>query len=134
MMRTADEIKAILKDNEFCSRVGVEFVSADAEGGACSVLLEHRHVNGYGNAMGGVIFTLADFAFGIAACGHYDGIVTLSSSMNFVAPAKPGMRLTATSKMRSSGFHVCVVDVDVRDDTGTLIATSQFTGYGRKSD
>jgi acyl-CoA thioesterase len=79
--------------------------------------------------MGGVIFTLADFAF--AVCANNIHVVTVAQqiSINYLSAPK-GERLIATAKCIKSGKTSSVIQVTVSDDTGRDIAL--FTGTGFK--
>lgn len=74
--------------------------------------------NGMGIAHGGAIFTLADIAFG-AACNSdaRTGVVSLSTSIQFLAPGREGP-LVAEARLVRGGKHVVTYDVDVKDAGG----------------
>ncbi len=54
-------------------------------------------LNGYDTCHGGVLFTLADSAFGYACNSHNQLSVAASCSIDFLAPARTGDALTATA-------------------------------------
>ena len=87
-----------------------------------------RHKNGMGAIMGGVYFTLADFAFAVATNWENLGVVSLSSTINFLSPAK-GERLIAEAKCIKDGKATCVYEISVFDSLGTKTATVLTTGY-----
>jgi acyl-CoA thioesterase len=95
----------------------------------CSLALEPRHKNANGQVMGGAIFTLADFAFAVASNGPemQTPTVTLSSTVEFLAPAK-GARLTAETSCLKAGRRVCVFEILVSDEDGTPVAKITATG------
>lgn len=86
-----------------------------------------RHMNTLGIVMGGAVFTLADFAFGVCANFDKDVFVTASADSHFMAPAK-GTRLIAEARAIRSGRRTCVYAVTVSDDLGTQVAYFTFTG------
>lgn len=82
----------------------------------------HRQTAGF--VQGGLIVTLADFAFARAVHSVSQPgqrTVTLELKMNFISPAKDG-RLTATAKIISKGRTIVVGEIDVTGDGETLIA------------
>jgi acyl-CoA thioesterase len=95
----------------------------------CHLVLEPRHRNAHGQVMGGVIFTLADFAFAVAANGPgmETPTVTLSSQIQFLAPVKGGC-LTAETTCLKAGRRTCVFEILIRDDCGTSVAKTVATG------
>ena len=82
-------------------------------------------VNGHGIGHGGLIFSLADTAFG-CACNSW-GPVTVAAECDiiFVAPARAGDVLTAEARMRSRFGRAGLYDVTVTRG-GDLIA--EFRG------
>ncbi|MBR6365394.1 MAG: PaaI family thioesterase [Lachnospiraceae bacterium] len=95
----------------------------------CSVVLTARHRNAYGGVMGGVIFTLADYAFAAASNNIHRVTVAMQVSINYLSAPK-GEKLTATAKCIKDGKTSMVVNVDIVDDTGRAVA--QFVGTGFK--
>ena len=85
-------------------------------------------VNGMGVAHGGALFTLADIAFGAASnCEEETGTVTLSTSIQFLAPGRMGP-FTAEARLVRGGRRIVTYDVDVRDADGTLLVHAVTQG------
>ena len=64
--KSLEEARAYFKGDRFATENGMT-LDAIGEGTAtCSLTLSQRHQNANGGVMGGVIFTLADFAFAAA--------------------------------------------------------------------
>ena len=93
----------------------------------CSLTLEPKHRNALGQVMGGVSFTLADFAFAVAANFHQSLTVSVSSSISHLGPVK-GERLIAETRLVKDGKRNCFYEVDVTDDLGTPVALVTITG------
>lgn len=93
----------------------------------CSLRLERKHLNAVGHAMGGVMFTLADFVF--AVCTNRNGqiTVTTSSTINYLSSPK-GSTLYGESKLLKDGRTTCFYEIDITDDQGNLIAVINTTG------
>lgn len=85
--------------------------------------------NGHGIVHGGYLFLLADTAFAYAFASRGSNGVTVNASIDFLAPARVGTRLTA----RASEFHrdggTGIYDVLIADEDGRTIAV--FRGHGR---
>ena len=81
-----------------------------------------------GAVMGGVYFTLADFAFAVAANWEKVGCVSLRSDISFLQPAK-GNELIAKAACIRKGKATSCYRVDVTDEFGNLTATVTATGY-----
>lgn len=93
----------------------------------CHFDIDARHMNTLGIVMGGAVFTLADFAFGICANFDKDVFVTASADSHFLAPAK-GKRLIAEAREIRSGRRTCLFSVTVTDELGTDVAYFTFSG------
>ena len=130
-MQSLEEIRNFFDDDLFAKSLGITIDSAELGAAVCSVELTKNHLNALGSAQGGLIFTLADLAFAAAANFGRGRVVTLESSVNFIALGK-GSRLTAKATAISHGKHICVYDVPITDEKGTKIAHAIFTGYVMK--
>ena len=93
----------------------------------CSVKLTDNHKNAYGAVMGGVIYTLADFAFAVASNFEKRTTVSLVGQVTFMSASK-GSTLFAEARILKDGNRNCFYEVRVTDDTSKLIATVSFTG------
>ena len=95
------------------------------------VELRPEHMNIWGLPHGGLIFAVADVASGIAAHSLREGahIVTAGSSLNFLSANPEAKRLRAEGRVIRAGRTLNVVQADVYDETGTHLATGQFTMY-----
>lgn len=94
----------------------------------CSMAYGSQHLNAAGTVMGGAIFTLADFAFAVAANGGGKKTVSLSSQISFMAAPKGGM-LYAKAQLIKEGGHTCFYSVDITDGENRRIAAVSVTGY-----
>ena len=93
----------------------------------CSLTLQPYHYNAVGQVMGGVSFTLADFAFAVAANFHQQLTVSVTSTISHLGPVK-GARLIAETRLIKDGKRNCFYEVDVTDDLGTPVALVTITG------
>ena len=92
-----------------------------------SMEIQPRHCNALGIPMGGAVFTLADFAFAVAANQGRD-VVTQASQVTFLKAAQ-GKRLIAEARQVKDGKRVCFYEVKVNDDLGTEVAFVTINGY-----
>ena len=92
-----------------------------------SMEIQPRHCNALGIPMGGAIFTLADFAFAVAANQGRD-VVTQASQITFLKAAQ-GKRLIAEARQVKDGKRVCFYEVKVNDDLDTEVAFVTINGY-----
>ena len=127
---SVEEARNYFVADRFAAESGVTLDALDGDVCECSVeLRDDLHCNATGGVMGGVIFTLADFAFAVASNNLHNVTVALQVSVNFMSAAK-GKKLIARSKCVKNGRTTCVFNVDVTDELGTAVA--QFIGTGYK--
>ena len=72
--------------------------------------------------MGGAIFTLADYTFGVAANSGNEHAVSLSGTINFIRSTK-GPILYAEAKCIKNGRTIAFYEVSITDAQGNVIAT-----------
>lgn len=109
---------------------GAVIESVGPDSAVCSLEIGDEHLNASGRVMGGAIFTLADFAFAVAANQGDDLTVTVSSTIEFIGSAKCG-RLVAEAIPDKVGRSMCFYTILVRDGEGTLVA--QVTSIGKRT-
>ena len=93
----------------------------------CSLRLDRRHKNAVDQVMGGVLFTLADFAFAVAANHGGTMTVTSVSQISFLSPVK-GRALQAECRLVKDGRRSCFYEVRITDDRDTLVALVSSNG------
>jgi acyl-CoA thioesterase len=81
--------------------------------------------------MGGVIFTLGDFAFAVMSNHLHRPTVGQQVSINYLNAPK-GEKLIAKAFIKKNGRTSSIINVDISDDTGRAVA--QFIGVGFKLD
>jgi acyl-CoA thioesterase len=102
--------------------LGIELL--DAAPGSVRVAMTVRDdmVNGHGICHGGVLFTLADSAFAFACNSHGEPMVAAGASIEFLAPAARGSRVTATATETSRTSRGGIYDVAVAGESGEPLA------------
>ena len=129
-MPDLEEIRTRFREDRFAVDVlGAEIQEAEEGRAVCAVRLQPRHMNANRVPMGGAVFTLADFAFAVAA-NAFSEKVTVSQhvSVTFLAPAK-GERLLAEARRLKAGRTTCLYAVEVRDELGTYVAHATVNGF-----
>ena len=125
---TLDEARSFFANDRFATENAMEIDELDGEHSVTSVTLSARHRNALGGVMGGVIFTLADFAFASLTNDKRRKTVAQQVSISYLNAPK-GSRLVATAKYKKDGRTSCVVNIDVADDAGRAVAQAVTTGF-----
>lgn len=126
-----DEAKAYFTGDRFAAVNGMVIELLDEDSCTCSMDITADHRNAYGGVMGGVIFTLADFAIAVTANQIHNVSVVQNASISYLNGVK-GDRLIASTECVKNGKSSTVINAVVRDDTGELIAQLTATAYKMK--
>ena len=109
-------------------QTGIEIVDARPGYAKCSLTIDERHKNATGSVMGGVMFTMADYAFAVAANLEHTPTVTQSSQITYLSPVRGKVLYAETEKIRS-GRKTCFYKILISDDTGEDIAYVTVSGF-----
>lgn len=122
------------KGDRFAANNEIEIVDVKKGWAKAQVRLKQNHLNGVNIAHGGIIFTLADLVFSIAANSHGRVAVTLNASISFYKSAKEGTLITAESEELSLQHKVATYLVHIKDEAGELLATMKAQAYRKKEE
>lgn len=124
-----EEAREFFYKDKFAVNTGITLDELSSDEATCSLELNDDHRNAYGGVMGGVIFTLADFAFAVLSNQIHQLTVAQQVDIHYLSAPK-GDKLIAKATCRKSGRTSSIINVDVSDDTGRDVA--QFIGTGFK--
>ncbi len=110
---------------------GAVIEAAEPGHSVCTLAVEAKHRNAGGTVMGGAIFTLADFAFAVAANLNHLPTVAQSAQITYLTPGR-GAQLRAEATCVRHGHTASFYRVDVTDETGTLVASVTVNGFSSK--
>lgn len=128
IVKSLEEVRKIFENDRFATENGMVIEEIRDGYAKCSLLLADRHRNALGAVMGGASFTLADFAFAVAANWQKPGVVSLSSNITYLGVAK-GDQLVAEAICVKEGRSASFFQIDVRDELGNPVAAVTTTGY-----
>lgn len=125
---TIEQVREFFRGDRFAT-VGCNPLIEEARPGhsKVSMHIEENHLNGLGSLMGGVSFTLADFAFAVASNVGQLPTVTVNVSVDFMGTPKDDT-LVAVCEMEKSGRTLCFASVRVADGLGNPVSRLAFTG------
>ena len=119
-------------DRYACELTGIKIVRVAEHEAICQLTLDRHHRNARGVAMGGVLFTMADFCAAVAAnstCLEEENLhwVSLDSTIHFLSPAT-GDSLRATCKPLKSGRTTALYQTVIESlDNGKTVAIVETT-------
>jgi acyl-CoA thioesterase len=126
------ELKAYFDRDRFATGIGIELLEVREGFARARLTLNGTHLNAAGVVQGGVVFTLADYAF--AACSNSHGTLALAINANvsFLRAVRCGV-LTAEAREEAASRALSTCQVRVTDEQGALIALFSGTAF-RKTD
>lgn len=126
-----NELAQYFRRDNYAALTGIELLEF-AEGSArVKLKLTQDHLNSGGSVHGGVLFTLADFAFAVAANSRGTVAVAINSSISFFKAVSAG---TLFAEAKEISYHPKIASylVEVTNEQHELIAIFQGMVYRKK--
>src|SRR5208282_4760187 len=102
--------------------LGISIVAVGAGTASVTMTVRPDMTNGHGICHGGFVFMLADSAFAFACNSHGAPTVASGATIEFLAPARTGDRLTAVATEEWLGGRTGIYDIVVTRADQTVIA------------
>lgn len=127
----ASDVRERMRSSNTAKQLG--FVIEKAERGKVTIRMPVKalHKQVYGVVHGGVLAALADTAGGLATymdCPRGTRVATVEMKINFLEAVEVGPVFAEAVVVRR-GRHIAVVDCDVRDKLGRLVAKALMTFF-----
>lgn len=109
--------------------IGFDLISVEPGKAVVGLQASRVHANPMGTVHGGILCDIADAAMGIAYASNLDdgeSFTTLELKINFLKPVW-NARLLATATVVKQGRTVGLVECDVTDESGSLVARANST-------
>ncbi|MFI3212139.1 MAG: PaaI family thioesterase [Eubacteriales bacterium] len=121
--------KEIFAGDKFATDVtGIEILEVEKGYAKCKLDVERRHKNAVDMVMGGVVFTLGDFAFAVAANAGGLTTVTQTAQVNFLSSTRQN-EIFAEAHCVKDGKATSYYEVSVKDDLDKLLARVSINGF-----
>ena len=121
--------EAMHANDDASQMLGMEIVETTPGYARLTMQVRKEFTNGHDICHGGFIFTLADSAFAHACNNRNHITLAAGASIEYMAPAKTGDRLTAIAHERKRGGKTGVYDVEVSNQDGVLLALFRGNSY-----
>jgi len=126
------EIRNRIEDDPFPYSLGMEILELRPGYARVGLQVKEHMVNMHRITHGGVVFTLADVAFGQASNTHGITAVALNVNFSFVKASKPGDYLIATACEENLTRRTGLYRLEVKNGAGELIALAQGLVYRKQ--
>jgi acyl-CoA thioesterase len=113
------------REDTFSRRVGVKLVELLPGFARTTLSINEESINIYKMAHGGALFSVADQACEAAGNSFGEPAVALQQNIHFLAPGKSGDFLEATAKVSHRSKRIGLIEFEVRNQEGLLVAIGQ---------
>ena len=120
------------REDTFSQRVGVKLAELLPGFARATLVITDESINIYKMAHGGAIFSIADQACEAAGNSFGEPAVALQQNIHFLAAGRPGDFLEATAKVSHRSKRIGLIEFEVRNQEGLLIAIGQQIIYFKK--
>lgn len=128
-MSPRDTASYMLKQDFFSQWMGVEILKAEEKYCLIQMQIRKEMLNGLRTVHGGVIFAFADTALAFSSNNTNEASVALQCTINFCKAVKENDLLTAESTLIADTRKTGVYDIQVRNESGALVAAFRGTVY-----
>ncbi len=131
MIDNQDIVAENKERDPFTDYLGLNFSMMDPGWAKSSLKIRKEMVNPVGSVHGGILFSMADITAGMAVLANEIKVVTLDSNIQYLSPAMMSKTtyLHAEATTIKAGKTIHVINVDITDDSMTLIARAQLTFF-----
>lgn len=123
-----NQIREFFKKDRYAFYLGAYIEEVADHYAKVSLTLAEQHYNAVGGVMGGVYFTLADFAFAVATNWQKPGTVGINCDISFIGTPKT-KEIYAETELVKDGRTVCNYIIRVNDGDGNPLAVVNAMGY-----
>lgn len=116
------ENRARIEADPWTRTLGIRFLALERGFCRLGLTVQPHMVNFQGYPHGGVIFSLADIAFGAACNSHGETAVALNMTISFLTAVPAGSRLIAEAREIKQGRRAGFYEVSVTSEEGALVA------------
>ncbi|MEP1442782.1 MAG: hydroxyphenylacetyl-CoA thioesterase PaaI [Hyphomicrobiales bacterium] len=127
----AEKSAANMWENDRASKaLGFKIKRVASGEAVLTMAVQEDHLNGHNTCHGGIIFSLADSAFGFACNSYNKNVVGQHCSVSYLAPGRLGDLLTAHAKEANRTGRTGIYDVVVTNQLGEELV--HFRGVSRE--
>ena len=133
VMTDEELVKRIFEDDGYVKLSGLEIVEVTSNHATVRADIGKEHCNATGCVQGGMLYTLADFAFAVHANYLHPMTVTQCGHINYIRAAVTGS-VTAVAKETVRSGHNTISEVIIYDDKNEVCCVCNFNGFVKDID
>ena len=125
-----EKVREFFKGDRFATEAGAVIEEIGDHYAKVSLSLNEHHQNAAGGIMGGVYFTLADFAFAVASNWQRVGTVSINADISFIGVPKTE-KIFAETELIKNGRTTCCYNVSIYDEAENAVAAVKVLGFNK---
>ncbi|MBQ7924307.1 MAG: hotdog fold thioesterase [Clostridia bacterium] len=133
MSEFTEALRSFFKTDKYVELSGIKIVDVNDEQAVVQAEINENHLNANGCVQGGMLYTIADFAFAVLGNYLHPSTVTQSGQITYLRPAFT-KTLTATAVETERAGHCTISEVTVRGDKGETFCICHFNGFVKDVD
>ncbi len=123
-----EDLKRFFDKDEFVKRTGAQIQEISENRVVVRAKILPSHLNANGCVQGGMLYTVADFAFAVLGNYLHPSTVTQSGHIQYMRPAFTD-EITAIATETERAGHTTVSEVTVKNAEGKTVCICHFTGF-----
>lgn len=132
-MTNEELTRKFFEKDAFVKLSGIEIVEITEESATVRARIGAEHLNANGAVQGGMLYTLADFAFAVLSNHLHPMTVTQGGHIHYIRAAVTD-EVTATATERIRAGHNTVSDVTIFGKDGETVCVCTFNGFVKDVD
>ncbi len=126
-------VRNYFKGDRYVIHSGITIDEITAERTIVSAQINETHLNGNGCVQGGMLYTMADFAFAVHENYLHPGTVTQGGQITYLRPAFC-KKIVATATETERAGHNTVAEVILTGEDGKILCICHFNGFVKEMD
>lgn len=133
MVNDLEEGKARLAKDAFARHLGIRLIEMKPGYAEATMKVTAELLNGAGVTHGSAVFALADLVFAAASNSHGPMALALNVNISFLKATRVGTVLSAVAREENLTRKTGLYRLEVRDESGDLVALAQGLAYRRET-
>ena len=132
MNAVTEELKRSMENSPYSQKLGGRLLELSKGYAKVAITLGPEHINFLGGVDGGLVMSLADYAFACSVNTFGQVRVAAQFSTNFIAAPALNSELIAEGKTIYAGRIMAVTEITVTEASGKLIAKAMGTAITKQ--
>ncbi len=128
-MENKNKLIKYFKNDKFVLKNGISIVEANAEYALCKAEITQEHLNSENIVQGGMIYTLADFAFAVLSNYLHKKVVSQTATITYLRAGLNCKTIFAKAREVNTSRRNCIHQVIVYDQSDNVLAIMQMNGF-----